>query len=216
MIVTQQKSFTEILKHLKKKERIFIIGCGECATVAKTGGEKEVSQMKKDLEKKGFVVTGSIIPEAPCNGAQIKSAIRKSKEILERSDSILVMACGLGAQSVKENLLKDMVIHVSNNTLFMGQAGKNQEFKQSCAACGDCMLELTETICPVTRCAKGLVNGPCGGQDNGKCEVDKEVDCAWIKIYENLKSKDKLHLLKEIRTPKDHTKKTTQRNIKIS
>ncbi len=215
MIVTQPKPFTEIVKFLKDQENIFIIGCGECATVAKTGGEKEVADMKNTLEKAGYTVSGTVIPDAPCNSVQIRVAIRENKEALAASDSVLVMACGLGAQSIKENLLEDISVHISNNTIFMGQVAKNQELKKSCAACGDCVLELTEAICPVTKCAKSLVNGPCGGQDKGKCEVDKDKECAWIKIYESLKAQDKLYLLKEIRPPKDHTKRTNLRNIKL-
>ena len=215
MIVTQPKPFTEIVEFLKDKEKIFIIGCGECATVAKTGGEKEVADITATLTKAGYIVTGSVIPDAPCNSVQIRVAIRENKDAISKSDSVLVMACGLGAQSVKENLLQDIVVHVSNNTVFMGQVAKNQQLKKSCAACGECVLELTDAICPVTKCAKSLINGPCGGQDKGKCEVDKDKDCAWIKIYESLKASDKLYLLKEIRSPKDHSKRTKLRNIKI-
>jgi ferredoxin len=206
MIITKQKEFSDILKFLEGEESIFIIGCGECSTTCKTGGEKEVLEIKSALQQKGFKITGYYIPEAPCIASQVRIALAKNKKKIIEADSILVLACGLGAQSIKDNLFSDKVLHVGCDTLFMGQVDKEGAFLERCSGCGDCVLELTDMICPVTRCAKGLVNGPCGGQDKGKCEVDKDKDCAWILIYEALKKKNKVHLLKEIRPPKDYSK----------
>ncbi|MDD4201855.1 MAG: methylenetetrahydrofolate reductase C-terminal domain-containing protein [Candidatus Omnitrophica bacterium] len=199
MVITKQKQIEKIKQFLKPKERIFIIGCGECATVCATGGEPEILKMKKLLEQEEFSITGFAIPDAPCNAVQIRKVLRENKQILAGSDSILVLACGLGAQSIKDNMVQDLAIHIGCDTLGMGQTAKNNEFPQTCVGCGDCILELTDTICPVANCAKSLMNGPCGGQNKGKCEINKEKDCAWIKIYESLKKKDSVYLLKEIR-----------------
>ncbi|MFA6078224.1 MAG: methylenetetrahydrofolate reductase C-terminal domain-containing protein [Candidatus Omnitrophota bacterium] len=206
MIITKQKSIQDILKNLEGEHSVFIIGCGECSTTCKTGGEEEVKAMKETLEKHGYAVTGCVIPSAPCIAAKVKMELAKSRKQIELSDSVLVMACGLGAQSVKDNMRADKPIHISNDTLFMGAINATGEFLERCSACGDCVLEMTGTICPITRCPKSLLNGPCGGQDKGKCEVDKENDCAWILIYNELKKKGKLHLLKEIKGPADHSK----------
>lgn len=202
MVITKQKQIKEIEKYLNPKEKIFIIGCGECATVCATGGEPEVMKLKENLEKDGFEITGFAIPDAPCNTVQIRRVLRKNKKMLECTDSIILLACGLGGQSLKDNLTQKIAIHMGCDTLGMGQTAKNNEFPQTCIGCGECVLELTDTICPIANCAKGLMNGPCGGQDKGKCEINNEKDCVWIKIYESLKKNDRLYLLKEIRPAK--------------
>ena len=125
------------------------------------------------------------------------------------------MACGLGIQSVKENMRSEKPIHVGCDTLFMGAIDSTGVFLEKCSACGDCVIELTGLICPITRCPKSLLNGPCGGQDKGKCEVDKDRDCAWILIYNELKKQNRLDLLKEIRPPKDHSKTGKPRQLTV-
>jgi ferredoxin len=215
MIITKQKEFKEILKHLEGQTKIFLVGCGECSATCKTGGEDDVKKIKDLLEKEGKIVTGYCIPEAPCVSAKVKMELAKNRKLIESSDAILVMACGLGIQSVKENLRVEKPIHVGCDTLFMGAIDSNGSFLERCSACGDCVLELTGLICPVTRCPKSLLNGPCGGQNKGKCEVDKNRDCTWILIYNELKKHNKLDLLREIRPPKDHSKSTKPRELKI-
>jgi len=206
MIITQQKDIKEILRFLTGEKNIFIIGCGECSTTCKTGGEEDIKAMKGTLEKAGKTVIGSCVPEAPCIAAKVKLELAKHRKAIEGSDSIVVLACGLGIQSVKENLRVERPLHVGCDTLFMGQVDKDGVFIEQCSGCGECVLELTGMICPVTRCSKSLLNGPCGGQNKGKCEVDRERDCAWVLIYNELKKSNKLGLLKEINPPKDHSK----------
>ena len=212
MIITKQKDKNEILKYLKGEDKIFIFGCGECATVCKTGGEKEVVQMKKFLKDSGKKATGFVIPDAPCVASQVRTALGKNKQAVKDADAIVMMACGLGAQSLKENLREYKPVHLICDTLFMGAVDKSGVFKERCSACGDCILELTGGICPVTRCPKGLMNGPCGGVDEGKCEVDRSMDCAWALIYNELKDRGKLHLLTVYNPPKDHSKMLKPRN----
>jgi ferredoxin len=215
MIITRQKEFKQILKFMEGEKNIFLIGCGECSTTCKTGGEEEVKKIKELLEKEGKVVTGYAIPGAPCIAAQVKLELAKNRKTIESSDAILVLACGLGVQSVVENLRVDKKVHIGCDTLFMGAIDASGAFLEKCSACGDCILDLTGMICPVTRCSKGLMNGPCGGQDKGKCEVDKNRDCAWILIYNQLKKQGNLKLLKEKRPPKDHTKSSKPRQLSL-
>jgi ferredoxin len=215
MIITKQKEIREILKFLEAESKIFIVGCGECSTTCKTGGEDDIKKIKELLEKEGKTVTGYCIPGAPCIAAKVKMELAKNRKIIESSDSILVLACGLGIQSVAENLRIDKKVHVGCDTLFMGAIDAAGSFQERCSACGDCVLDLTGIICPVTRCAKGMLNGPCGGQNKGKCEVDKTSDCAWILIYNKLKKEGSLKLLKERRPPKDHSKSSKPRTLSL-
>jgi len=215
MIRSKQKEPKEILKHLEGQTKIFLIGCGECSTTCKSGGEDEVKKTKEALEKEGKTVTGYCVPEAPCIAAKVKLDLAKNRKLIESSDAILVMTCGLGIQSVKDNMRVEKPIHVGCDTLFMGAIDANNTFLERCAACGDCVLESTALICPVTRCPKSLLNGPCGGQDKGKCEVDKDKDCAWVLIYNELKKQGKLHLMKERKPPKDHSKSTKPRFLSL-
>ena len=215
MVITKQKEFKEILKYIADEKKIFLIGCGECSTTCKTGGEKDVLKIKELLEKEGKIITGWCIPEAPCIAAKLKLELAKNRKTIEASDAVVVFACGLGIQSLKENLRVDKPIHVGCDTLFMGEIDAKGTFLERCSACGDCVLELTGLICPVTRCAKSLLNGPCGGQNKGKCEVGKDRDCAWILIYNELKKSNKLDLLKERRPPKDHSKSSKPRQCSV-
>jgi len=215
MIITKQKEFKEILKYLEGQTKVFLVGCGECSATCKTGGEDDVKKIKEALEKEGKTVTGYCIPEAPCIAAKVKMELAKSRKLIESSDAILVLACGLGIQSVKENLRVEKPVHVGCDTLFMGAIDASGVFLEKCSACGDCVLELTGLICPITRCPKSLLNGPCGGQDKGKCEVDKNRDCAWILIYNELKKQNKLDLLKAIKPPKDHSKSSKPRQLSL-
>jgi ferredoxin len=215
MIITKQKEFKEILKYLEGQTKVFIVGCGECSTTCKTGGEDDVKRVKAQLERSGKTVTGYCIPGAPCVAAKLKLELAKSRRQIEASDAILVLACGLGIQSVKENLRVEKPVHVGCDSLFMGALDGSGAFLEKCSACGDCIIETTGLICPVTRCPKSLLNGPCGGQAKGKCEVDKDKDCAWVLIYNELKKQGRLGLLKERKAPKDHSKNMKPRNLTL-
>ncbi len=215
MIITTQKDFKDILKSLEREKKVFIVGCGECATVCKTGGEEEVLKIKKALEQEGKVVTGWVVPEAPCVASQVRIAAARNKKAMREADAILVMACGLGVQSVRENDREGKIAHTGCDTLFMGEVDKDGAFLERCSACGECILEETGGICAITRCPKGLINGPCGGTDKGKCEVDKDRDCVWTLIYKALKEKNRLDLLKKIQPPKDYSKMSRPRQLSL-
>ncbi|KPK98496.1 MAG: hypothetical protein AMJ95_03795 [Omnitrophica WOR_2 bacterium SM23_72] len=206
MIITEQKSLEKILESLKEYTKIFLVGCGECATTCNTGGEKEIAKMQQELEKQGKVIVGSCIPGAPCLASQIKTEMAKNIKAIKEAEAILVLACGLGVQSVKDNDRWGLVVLPACNTLFGAVMDGQGNFYEKCSMCGECVLDITGGICPITLCAKGLLNGPCGGMDKGKCEVDKDQDCAWVLIYKELEKQNKLGRLKEIRQAKDFKK----------
>jgi len=209
MIITQQKPLPEILEGLKDYRKIFLVGCGECAATCKTGGEPEVLQMKEELQKQGKTVVGFCIPPAPCVASQIKMELAKNILALRQAEAVLVLACGLGAQSVKDNDRLGLAVLPACNTLFGAVMDAQGNFYEKCSMCAECVLAQTGGVCPITLCPKGLLNGPCGGVDKGKCEVDKDKDCAWVLIYKELEKKKKLVDFKKIRGPKDF-KKTTK------
>jgi len=206
MIVTEQKALADILKCLKDYRRIFLVGCGECAATCKTGGQEELGRMKELLEAQGKTVVGTCMPDAPCVASQIKAELAKNMKALREAEAVLVLACGLGVQSVKENDRLGLAAIPALNTVFGAMMDAQGNFYEKCSLCGECVLDSTGGICPITLCAKGLLNGPCGGVDKGKCEVDKERDCAWVLIYKEMEKKKRLAELKKIKEPKDFKK----------
>jgi ferredoxin len=206
MIVTEPKPFAEIIDSLKEFKKIFLVGCGECATTCKTGGEEELLKIKQELEAQGKTVLGACIPSAPCVAAQVKTELAKNMKLLREAEAVLVLACGLGVQSVKDNDRLGLTILPALNTMFGAVMDGAGNFFEKCSLCGECVLDSTGGICPITLCPKGILNGPCGGTDKGKCEVDKDKDCAWVLIYKELEKKKKLQNMKEIQQPKDFKK----------
>ncbi len=206
MIISQQKPLDRLLSSLKEYNKIFLIGCGECATTCKSGGEAEVLKMKQDLEKTGKIITGSCIPSAPCVAAKLKTELAKNLKTLRQSEAVLVLACGLGVQSFKDNDRLNLAVFPACDTIFGAVMDARGNFFEKCSMCAECVLDETAGICPITLCPKGLLNGPCGGMNKGKCEVDNEKDCAWVLIYKELEKNKKLESLKEIRGPKDFKK----------
>lgn len=205
MIVTKKKTAKEILSYLEKSKNVFLIGCAQCATVCKTGGEEQLSDMKILLQEKGKIVTGKIVLDPACHLVKVKQFFYQNKNILNKTDAILALTCGDGVQSIKDGDHKKNVLPALN-TLFLGEVERGGHFSQKCVLCGECIIDRTDGICPITICTKGLLNGPCGGSKNKKCEVDKDRDCGWILIYESLKESKKLKNMKRIAKPQDHSK----------
>ena len=213
MIITEKKPLEQILKALGNYTKIFLVGCGECATTCKTGSQEEMEQLKAQLKEHGKNVVGMCIPSAPCVAAKVKTELAKNMKSLREAEAILVLACGLGVQSTKDNDRLGLEVIPALNTMFGAVMDSQGNFAEKCSLCGECVLDVTGGICPVTLCAKGLLNGPCGGMNKGKCEVDKEKDCAWVLIYKELEKKKKLNALKEIIQPKDHKKSLKPRKL---
>ena len=216
MIITEQKPLEEILETLKDYNKIFLVGCGECATTCKTGGEQELLKMKEELQKQDKTILGMCIPGAPCVASQVKTELAKNMKALREAEAILVLACGLGAQSVKDNDRLGLAVLPACNTLFGAVMDAGGNFYEKCSMCGECILDVTAGICPITLCPKGLLNGPCGGMDKGKCEVDKDRDCAWVLIYKELEKRKKLDTLKKVQEPKDFKKATKPHKLIIA
>ncbi len=201
--ITVKKPFDEVKETIGDAEKIFILGCGTCATMCHTGGVQEVLEMKSELEKSGKKVTGWIVPSIACDDLT-KDALDENKEAIEEADIILVMSCAFGVQTVI--FFSDKPICPTSNTLFIGKEDTPGHFSEVCMQCGECVLAMTGGICPVTTCPKGLLNGPCGGTNEGKCEVSPDIPCAWTRIYERLKKMNRLDDLKKIAKPKDWSK----------
>jgi ferredoxin len=206
MIISKQKPLKDLLVSLKNYNKIFLVGCGECATACKSGGEPEIIKMQLELEAAGKIITGACIPSAPCVAAKLKTELAKSIKALRQSEAVLILACGLGVSSFKENDRLSLAVLPACDTLFGAVMDAQGNFYEKCSMCGECVLSLTAGICPATLCSKGLLNGPCGGVNKGKCEVDNEKDCAWVLIYKELEKNNKLESLREIRLPRDYKK----------
>jgi hypothetical protein len=211
MIITRQKPVDDIIKCLEGIEKVFIVGCTQCATICKTGGEDEVRNMRQVLEGKGKKVTAAEVWDTPCNLLEVKKRFRDDKDKLSDSGAVLVMSCGDGAHTVFAGTGMNVV--PANDTLFLGQSERAGRFKEVCALCGDCTLFITGGYCPNALCPKGLQNGPCGGAKDGKCEVNPEIDCGWLLIYNRLKDAGKLDNMKKIMPPKDHSRSVRPRRI---
>ena len=211
MIITKQKNLSDLL-NLIKDGPVFIIGCNECATLCHTGGKEEILSMKNTLKKKNIKTTGWIVLEPACHLQNDKRLLKNYKKEINAAKKILVLACGNGAQTVSE-IIDNIEIIPGTDTLFLGEIKRINDFEKRCVMCGDCVQDLFEGICPISRCPKSMLNGPCGGVINGKCEIDNEIDCVWDIIYKRLKEKGQLHRLKEIKKPKDWSKSTDIRRF---
>lgn len=187
MIVADQKPLQEIRRMISPYERVLILGCGTCMTVCDAGGEREVSFLHNALR---------VAQSKSGNGAHrfLEYTLKRQcePEFLEMLvdkvgdvDAILSLGCGIGVQAIAERF-PDTPVLPGVNTSFMGIAREQGVWDERCAACGDCRLEDTAGICPITRCTKGILNGPCAGTKNGKCEANKDMDCAWVLIYKRL------------------------------
>ena len=187
MTATEQKTREEILEMLKDANSVFIVGCGDCATLCQTGGEVEVEEMTGFLQENGKTVSGSVIPDSTCQVLDLGRLLRQNKEAMEATDALLVLACGAGAQAATE-VAKDKQVVPGCNSLFIADTTRLGNLHEWCSTCGECVIADYGGICPVTRCPKGQLNGPCGGTDQGKCEVDAEQDCVWTLIYKRYES----------------------------
>lgn len=214
MIISENKPFEEILAYVKNANKIVLVGCNQCAATCKSGGEEEVLKMKERLESEGKEILGYQMLDPACNLLKSKKDLKSLKSEIKEADAILSLACGDGTQTIVKNL-KDKPVYPANNTLFIGEVKRVGEFEEACKACGECELGWTGGICPVTMCAKGLLNGACGGAKDGKCEVDPENDCAWVLIYNRLKSINQLDNLLDIKEPKDYSKSCNPRSLSL-
>jgi ferredoxin len=212
MITAERKPFDEILDLVADKKKILVAGCDTCVAICLTGGEKEAEILASELRMK-----------AQADGRDVEvehtAAIRQCEweyldmiaEKVEAADVVLSMACGIGIQSMAEKFAPRMVVPAVDTNM-LGMPQEHAVWLERCVACGDCRIGLTGGICPVVRCSKSLMNGPCGGSHDGLCEVkrgDEEIDCAWHLIWERLKAQGREELMFENRPPKDWSKSSS-------
>ena len=200
LTITKQKPLEEIVGSLKKCQKVYIVGCGTCATTLHTGGKSEVLEMKKQLETAGKEVLGWMVIPTACDPITKEALVENGRNV-EGSDCVLVMSCAFGVQTV--SLYSGKPVLPALNTLFIGKEESPGTFIEVCAQCGSCILAKTAAICPLVRCAKSLLNGPCGGSVKGNCEVDPKIPCAWQLIIDRLAAKGELEKLEEIESPRD-------------
>lgn len=198
MIVAEQKPIDEILTMLKGFQKILVLGCGTCVTVCFAGGAKEVeilsSLIRMDRMKKGEPI--EIIEKTLVRQCD-HEYLNELSDSIDRFDAVLSMACGVGVNFLAESFPKSIFLPALN-TKFMGVTETQGIWSERCAGCGNCILDKTGGLCPVARCSKQLFNGPCGGSQNGRCEVDPNIPCIWQLIYERLTSRGQDQLLRKI------------------
>jgi ferredoxin len=220
MIGTVNKPKEEVLGVLNNYSKIIVAGCNGCAKVCKTGGEPEVTAMAAQLREAGKEVILEALPERTCYINHATAALEGKDKELEEADAILVLGCGGAAQVMRQATEeKGLTIPVKialNSVGHMDTVIAGKLALEQCQECGECVLNETGGICPVAKCAKSLLNGPCGGAENGKCEVDRERDCAWVLIYERMKALGELESLKAYKEPKDHSKFNKPRTLHIA
>ncbi len=204
--VTKQKPLEEILPSLSKAKKVYIIGCGTCATICHTGGRAEVLEMKEKLEAEGKKVTGWMVIPTTCDELT-REALAENAEAIKQADAILVMSCAFGVQTV--TMYSDKPVYPALNTLFVGKEETPGHFIEVCMQCGNCVLATTVGICPLVRCAKSLLNGPCGGSVDGKCEISPDTPCAWQLIYDRLKALGQLDKMEDIVPVRDWSTSTS-------
>ena len=187
MIVADRKPNEEIIGEIKDKKNILILGCNECVTVCEAGGKKEVgvlaSALRMNFLKQGREVK---IDENTLQRQCDHEYLEEIRDVIDQYDAVVSLACGVGVQFMAEKY-HATPIYPGVNTCFMGVTEERGLWTERCQGCGQCILARTGGLCPVSRCAKRLFNGPCGGSSQGKCEVGEETDCIWQLIVEQLK-----------------------------
>lgn len=186
MITAERKPLEEIIEYIKPFKRILLLGCNECVTVCAAGGRKEVGLLASGLQM-ARLKSGSSIEirehtlERQCDPEYVEELV----PFIDSADAVLSMACGCGVQQLAARF-KDKPVFPAVNTKFMGGSERQGVWNERCKGCGDCLLGLTGGICPIAKCAKQLMNGPCGGSAGGKCEIGEDVECAWQLIWDRL------------------------------
>lgn len=206
MIGCRKKSLKDILEVLASYSSIFIAGCSDCATICQAGGEDEVKEMEEELKRGGKVISGAIVFQTPCHSLLAKRDLRRNRKAIEEADCILALVCGAGVQSLAEISEKPVIAGLES--LFLGRVEHIGTLEERCSLCGECVLDRTASLCVRTGCPKGMMNGPCGGMVEGKCEVDRDKDCIWVSIYNKLLKLGKLDKMMEIAPARDHSRST--------
>jgi hypothetical protein len=219
MIGTTKKPFEEVLQALAGYEKIAVVGCDGCAKVCATGGLDQVKELAQDLKGQGKTITVEVSPERTCNIMKARESLTPCQDQIAEADAVIVLGCG-GAVQVARQATEEFGLTVPvkvglDSVGHMDMVVPGTLAMEQCQECGMCILNETGGICPVTKCAKSLLNGPCGGSENGKCEVDPNRDCAWVLIYNRMAALGELDRLKRYMEPKDYSKMSKPRVLYI-
>jgi hypothetical protein len=219
MIGTTKKPLQEVLDALDGYQKIGIVGCDGCAKTCASGGAAQTEEMAKILKEKGKRVVFDLAPNTTCNLSNIRSFFTGLEGAIKKSDALLVLGCG-GAVQVVRRLTEEygFTVPIKSGLDTVGHMDTiipEELLLEQCGECGQCVLNETGAICPVTKCAKSLLNGPCGGAQGGKCEVDSARDCAWILIYRRMEALGQLDRLRRYMVPKDHSKAARPRTLYV-
>jgi ferredoxin len=206
MIVAQRKNIPDLLAIVKDHKKLLVLGCGTCVTVCLAGGQREVgiiaSALRMSAKLKGLALeVEELTIERQCDNVFLEQAA----DAIKRNDAVLSLGCGAGVQALAERYT-DKPVYAGLDTTFIGILEERGVWTEKCAACGACVLHEYGGVCPVTRCAKHMLNGPCSGSREDRCEVNPERQCAWQLIYKRLKDIGQLDRLKKIKSPKNWNK----------
>jgi hypothetical protein len=219
MHATIQKPLDDLVSYFKPGEKVFVVGCDNCAAKCHSGGVPETEAMAQRLAQRGVDVIGWCVPQPPgvslCKLANTKKVLQQEHGAeVDKADSFLVLSCGQGMHTVID-AVEGKMCHPGCDTIFGGETVSDDFITEYCSLCGECIIESTGGLCPVTLCSKGLLNGPCGGARNGKCEVNREQDCGWQLIYDRLKSIGQLELMDRYQNPKNYAKWSRPRSLTV-
>jgi len=216
MITAERKPISEIKEMIAPYRKILVVGCGSCVAECAAGGEKEVgllsSALRMDAKASGKEIE---IKEMTLDRQCVYEFIDQLTDVIGHYDVVLSLACGAGVQAVAEVFPKVHIVPALNTT-FLGETKEAGLWVENCRGCGDCKLGVFAAVCPVTRCAKGLFNGPCGGSRTDRCEVDPDVPCAWQLIVSRLGDMGRLDLLRKVHPPADWSKQQGKGPRKIN
>ncbi len=198
MIIAERKPIERILQMIEPYQKIAVLGCRGCVAICSTGGDREVETLASALrlarKKQGKPL--ETIEETyvrQCDPEYLKPLA----ELKEKVEAVVSLACGVGV-NLCADLYPDLKIYPGVDTTFYGANPALGEWEEKCRGCGDCIIDLTGGICPIARCAKNLLNGPCGGSQNGKCEINPDTPCVWQEVYDRLKARGELDRLTKI------------------
>ncbi len=202
MVKAKPKPLGEIFDRVKGYRRVLIVGCGGCTSVCLAGGQRESLALADELTacaREAHVPQqyATFVTERQCNNEFID-------EIGERAascDCMISLACGAGA-GLLADVFPMIPMFPGLDTMFVGVDRDVGFYEERCRTCGICVLGDTGGICPVTRCSKGVLNGPCGGtREDGDCELADGISCAWHDIYDRLKGQGRLSQMLIVRPP---------------
>jgi ferredoxin len=206
MIVGQQKPFEEIWQMVKDHRQLTVFGCNTCVAVCHQGGNKEAGILASQLRMRA--TQENLAREIVDSGVERQCEhefFERTDELIRGSEAVLSLACGIGVQFMAERYPK-IPVYPALNTTFLGDVPEVGLFREKCQACGDCVLGVTGGVCPVSRCAKRLLNGPCGGSTKGTCEISKETECAWQLVVDRLEALGRLDDYEKVMPIKDWSK----------